>query len=79
MSFESNGVDHVRSLRQISTQLHLANLCVNGATSASFASISSSNKMVQNAPKHEFRVKWSGSSAFVAKKFNATSFSELVR
>jgi hypothetical protein len=38
MSFGSNGVDQVRSLRKILTQLRLANLGVNGASSASFAS-----------------------------------------
>jgi hypothetical protein len=38
MSFGSNGLDQVRSLPKIPIQLHLANLCVNGATSASFAS-----------------------------------------
>jgi hypothetical protein len=38
-----------------------------------------SNETVRNAPKHEFWVKWSGSGAFVAKVFQATSFSELVR
>jgi hypothetical protein len=37
MSFGSNRVDQVRSLRKISTKLHLANLCINGASSASFA------------------------------------------
>jgi hypothetical protein len=31
-------VDQVRSLWKILTQLRLANLCVNGASSASFAS-----------------------------------------
>jgi hypothetical protein len=36
--FGSNGVDRVRSLRKVLTELHLANLCVNGASSASFAS-----------------------------------------
>jgi hypothetical protein len=35
--------------------------------------------MVRNAPKHEFWVQWCGSGAFVAKLFDATSFSELVR
>jgi hypothetical protein len=38
MSFGSNGVDRVRSLQKLPTQLRLANLCLNGATSASFAS-----------------------------------------
>jgi hypothetical protein len=35
--------------------------------------------MVRNAPKHEFRVQWSGSGVLVAKNSDATSFSELVR
>jgi hypothetical protein len=38
MSFGSNGVDQVRSLRKIPTQLRLANLCVNGTSSAIFVS-----------------------------------------
>jgi hypothetical protein len=38
-----------------------------------------SNETVRNAPKHELWVQWSGSGAFVAKNFNATSFSELGR
>jgi hypothetical protein len=133
MSFGSNGVDQVRSLRKFSTQLRSANVCVNGASSVSFASTfvqwrnghkrpktwvlgpmewigcvhcekfqrnfilrncalmlpvqtvfhwpSCSNKMVRNAPKHEFWVQWSesGAGAFVAKNSNATSFSKLGR
>jgi hypothetical protein len=35
--------------------------------------------MVQNAPKYEFSVQWSGSGAFISKNFEANSFSELVR
>jgi hypothetical protein len=38
MSFGANAVDRVRSLRNIPTQLCLANLCVNGTISACFAS-----------------------------------------
>jgi hypothetical protein len=38
-----------------------------------------SNETVLNVPKHDFWVQWTGSGAFVAKKANATSFSELVR
>jgi hypothetical protein len=38
-----------------------------------------SSETVQDALKHEFWVQWSGSGAFVAKKANATSFSELMR
>jgi hypothetical protein len=80
MSFGSNGVDQVRSLWKVSTQLRLANLCVHVASSASFAStFLCSNETVRNAPKHEFWVQWSGSGAFVAKKSDATFFSELVR
>jgi hypothetical protein len=41
--------------------------------------LSCSYEMVRNAPKHEFRVQWSGSGAFVVKNIEATSFSELVR
>jgi hypothetical protein len=41
--------------------------------------LSCSNETVRNGPKHEFWVQWSGSGAFIAKNFNTTSFSELVR
>jgi hypothetical protein len=41
--------------------------------------LSCSKEMVQNALKHEFWVKWSGSSAFIAKNSDATSFIKLVR
>jgi hypothetical protein len=41
--------------------------------------LSCNNQTVRNAPKHEFWVEWSGSGAFVAKNFEATSFSKLVR
>ena len=34
--------------------------------------------MVRNAPKHEFRVQWGGSGAFVAKDSNTTSWHELL-
>jgi hypothetical protein len=40
--------------------------------------LSCSNETVRNAPKHEFWVRWSGSSALIVKNSNATSFSELV-
>jgi hypothetical protein len=41
--------------------------------------LSCHNETVGHAPKYEFWVQWGGSGAFVAKKANATSFSELVR
>jgi hypothetical protein len=39
--------------------------------------LSCSNETVRNIAKHEFWVQWSGLRAFIAKKANATSFSEL--
>ena len=35
-------------------------------------------KIVRNAPKHEFRVQWGGTGAFVAKNSEATSWHELL-
>ena len=35
-------------------------------------------QIVRNAPKHEFRVQWGGSGAFVAKRSNGTSWHELL-
>ena len=35
-------------------------------------------QIVQNTPKHEFRVQWGGSVAFIAKNSNATSWPELL-
>jgi hypothetical protein len=43
-----------------------------------FASTFVSNETVRNASKHEFLVQCSGSRSFVAKKFEASSFSEFV-
>jgi hypothetical protein len=37
------------------------------------------NETLRNAPIHEFWVQSGGSRAFVAKNFDATSFSEHVR
>jgi hypothetical protein len=44
-----------------------------------FHRLSCRSETVRNAPKHKFSVQWSGSGAFVAKNFDATSFSELGR
>ena len=35
-------------------------------------------QIVQNAPKHQFRVQWGGSGAFLAKNSDATSWHELL-
>jgi hypothetical protein len=40
--------------------------------------LSCSNETVRNAQKHEFWVQWSGLGAFITKKADAASFSELV-
>ena len=80
--FGSNRVDLVRSLRKIPTRLRGTNFCT---CSASFATSfvrqpnsSKCTKMVRNTAKHEFRVQWGGSGAFVAKNSDATSWHELL-
>ena len=35
-------------------------------------------KIVRNAPKHEFRVQWGGTGAFIAKNSDAASWHELL-
>jgi hypothetical protein len=79
MSFGSNGVDQVRSLPKILIQLHLANLCVNGASSASFAStfVQYPNGLKGAETLVLGPMEWFG--AFVVKSSNETSFSELLR
>ena len=68
----------VRSLRKIPTQLRGTNFCTSLESFApSFIrQLPKCNQMVQNAPKHEFRVQWGGSGAFVAKNSDATSWHE---
>src|SRR6185437_13437475 len=82
MSLGSNGVDRVCSLRKIPMQLRGTNFCTGSARFApSFVRQPHGPKctqMVQNSPKHEFRVQWGGSSAFVAKNSNATSWHKLL-
>ena len=81
MSLGSNGVDRVRSLRNDSTRLRGTNFCTSSERFApSFVrqlNGRKSTQMVQNATKHEFRVQWGGSGAFVAKTFEATSCPKL--
>src|SRR6185295_5130739 len=82
MSLRSNGVDRVLSLRTIAMQLHGTNFCTGSARFApSFVRQPNGPKctqMVQNSRKHEFRVQWGGSSAFVAKNSNATSWHKVL-
>src|SRR6185436_19337849 len=82
VSFGPKGVDRVRSLRKILTQLHGTNFCTSSARfPPSFVRQPNGpecTQMVRNAPKCQFRVKWVGSGAFVVKNSDATSWHELL-
>src|SRR6185437_14247142 len=82
VSLGSNGVDRVRSLRKIPTRLRGTNFCTSSARfPTSFITQPNGPKcvqLVQNAPKHQFRVQWGRSGAFVAKNSDATSWHELL-
>ena len=71
VSLRSNGVDRARLLRKIPTRLRGTNFCICSARFAmSFVRQPNGpecTQMVQNAPKRQFRVQWSGSGAFVVK------------
>ena len=73
MSLGSNAVDRVCSLRKIPTRLRGTNFWTSLARyPPSFVNQANSpecTQMVRNAPKCQFRDKWGGSGAFVAKKF----------
>ena len=70
----------MRSLRKILTRLRGTNYCTSSARFApSFVMQPNGpecNKIVRNAPKHQFRVQRGGSGAFVAKNSDATSGQE---
>ena len=76
------GVDRVRWLRKIPTRLRGANFCTSSAHFApSFVNQPNGpkcTKIVQNTPKHEFRVQWGGTGAFVAKTSDTASWHELL-
>ena len=82
MSLGSNRVDRVRSLQKISTRLRGTNFCTNLAHFASSLvrqpNSPKCTQIVQNAPKHEFRVQWGGSGTFVVKNSDATLCYELL-
>jgi len=74
ISLGSNGVDLVRSLRKILMSLRGTNFCINCTISPRFApsfmqlrNDPKCTKILWNAPKHEFRVQWGRSCAFVTK------------
>ena len=78
-------VQWLRSLWKIPTWLRLMNFCNNCTSSTHFAlsfmQLRNVPKCIQalwDKPKHEFRVQWGGSSAFVAKNYNVTSGHELL-
>ena len=81
----SNGVDWVRSLQKIPTSLRGTNFSINCTNSPyfapSFMQLRNDPKCTQtlwNTPKHEFRIQWGGSGAFVGKNYNVTSWHELL-
>ena len=82
MSLRPNGVNTVCLLWKITTWLHGMNFCTSSARFAlSFVRQPNGPKciqIVQNTPKHEFRVQWSGLGAFVTKNSDATSWHELL-
>src|SRR6185503_4288733 len=82
MSLGSNGVERVRSLRKIPTPLRGTNFCTSSARFAS-SFVTQLNgpkytKILLNAPKHEFRVQWGGTGAFVAKNSDAAALHKLL-
>jgi len=82
MSLRSNGVDRVLSMRKNPVQLRGTNFCTSSARFAlSFVRQPNGSKcteMLRISPKHEFRLQWGGSGAFVAKNSNATSWHKLL-
>ena len=82
VSLGSNGVDRVRSLGKIPTRFRGMNFCtISARFPPSFVRQPNGpeyTQMVRNAPSHQFRFKWGGSGAFVAKNSNATSWHELL-
>jgi len=84
MSLRSDGVDRVDLLQKIVTQLCGLNFCINYNSSARFeASIVKQQnwpkcpQTLGNKTKHEFRVQWGGSDAFIAKNSDTTLWDEL--
>ena len=76
------GVDRVRSLQKIPTQLRGTNFCTSSALfTPSFVRQPNGpecTQIVRNTAKCQFRVQWGGSGAFVEKNSDTTSWYELV-
>ena len=82
ISFVSNGVDRVRSLRKIQTRLRGINFWTSLACFAS-GFVRQSNgpectQIVRNPTKRQFKVKWGGLGAFVEKNPDVASWHELL-
>ena len=84
MSLGSNGVDQERLLPNILTWFRGTNFCISRTSSAHFEPSfirrwngPKCTQTVRNTSKHEFRVQWGGSGAFVAKNYKVTSWDEL--
>ena len=84
MSLGSDGMDSVDLLQKFQTQLCGLNFCINYNSSARFeASIVKQRngpkctQTLRNKTKHEFRVQWGGSGAFIAKNSDTTLWDEL--
>src|SRR6185437_2421399 len=80
-----DGIDILDLLQKILTQLCGLNFCINYNCSARFeASIVKQRNgpkcttTLRNKTKHEFRVQWGGSGAFIAKNSDTTSWDELL-
>ena len=71
ISLGSNGQDRVRSLRKIPMRLRGTNFCTSSDRfPPSFVRQPNGpeyTQMLQNAPKHQFRVQWSGLGAIIVK------------
>ena len=81
MSLGSNGVDRVCSLRKIPTRLRGTNFCTTACFASCFVRQPNGPKctqVVRNAPKRQFRVQWGGSSVFLMKNSDASSWHELL-
>ena len=85
MSLGSNGVDQVRLLRKITMWLRGTNLCINCTSSVCFATSfmqlrndPKCTHILENIPKHYFRVQLGGLVVSIAKNPDITSWHELL-
>ena len=80
--FRVQWVDQVCSLRKIPTRLRGMNFCtISAGFAPSFVRQPNGPKCTQivgNAPKHQFRVQWSGSRVFISKNSDTTLWHELL-